>query len=897
MRELLARLHDWLRRDRLDRELTEELRFHRDRLEREALDQGLQPDAARSAAARRLGNQLAIREQSRDRWSWPWLDRLQQDLRYAIRGLRRSPAFTVTVVATLGLGIGANAVMFGVIDRLMFRPMAYLRDPGQVHRAYLQWTDRGQLRTESGGYEYTTYLDIRRFSTAFGQLAGFANITMAVGSGEASREHRVATVSGEFFGFFDTQPALGRFFGPAEDVPPLGSPVAVLSWAYWQTEFGGRDILGQVLPIGNIPSTIIGVVPKGFVGIPDATPPVAYIPITSFAGNMGGPTDRSSYFTRYDWGWMSFMLRRNDGISVRTASADLSQAYRRSWIAAVALDQEGIPVDVGRPQGIAGPLRLAAGPTASLEARTLLYVTGVAGIVLLIASANVANLMFARVLRRRRETAVRLALGVSRRRLLAQSLTESLVLAGLGALAGLALAQWGGAAFRRLFVQTEPLGVLTDWRTIGVAGAVALLAGMLAGLGPALLATRADLAGQLKSGAREGATHRSRTRTGLLVFQGALSVILLVGAGLFVRSLRNVKGMRMGYDPAQVVVVGRNLRGMQLPDSERVALGHRLLEAAQAVPGVALAALASSVPFWSTSNRNLYVAGIDSVDRLGRFSYQTASPDYFAAMDTRIIRGRPFTAIDRGGSPRVAVVSEAMAAILWPGRDAIGQCFRIGADSAPCTTVIGIAENAVQRSLLGDERPYRYYMPIDQFEPARGNWLVLRVQGEPTHDLERIRKALQPIMPGESYVTATPLEQVIEPQRRSWNVGATMFVAFGGLALLVAAVGLYGVITYSVTQRMHELGVRIALGAQTKDVVRLVVGQGLRFAVVGVTLGLLVSLIVARWVQPLLFRQSARDPATYLVVAALLLFVALVASGMPARRAAKADPNAALRAE
>lgn len=897
MREAIARLLDWFKRPRLERELLEELRFHRAQLERDALARGSAPEEARAAAARRLGNQLHIREQSRDRWSWPWLDHLEQDLRHTLRGLRRSPAFTITVVATLGLGIGANAMMFGVIDRLMFRPMAYLRDPGRVHRAYLQSTHRGELYTEVGGYRYTTYLDIRTFSTRFSQLAGFANITIAVGAGEASREHRVAAVSGEFFEFFDARPALGRFFGPAEDIPPLGSPVAVLSWAYWQSEFGGEDVVGRILPIGNIASTVIGVAPQGFVGVPDATPPVAYIPITSYAGNMGGPADRTGYFTNYHWGWMSFILRRRDGVSTADASADLSQAYRRSWLAAMALDQEGTPVDVARPAGIAGPLRVAAGPAANLEAKTLRYVAGVAGIVLLIAAANVANLMVARVLRRRRETAVRLALGVSRKRLLAQAFLESLVLAGLGAVAGLALAQWGGTAFRALFVQTEPLGVVSDGRTVLVTVAVALVAGLLSGLGPALLATRADLSTQLKAGVRESAMHRSRTRSGLLVFQGALSVILLVGAGLFVRSLGNVTRMRMGYDPGNIVVVGRNLRGMVLPDSERIALSHRLLEAAQGIPGVAQAALASSIPFWSTSTRDLYVAGIDSVARLGSFTLQTGSPGYFRAMGTRIVRGRLFTGQDRAGGPPVAVVSEAMGAILWPGRDPIGQCFRVGADTAPCITVIGIAEDAMQRSLLGNEQPFRYYLPIEQFEPARGNWLVLRLQGDPGQQLESIRKALQPVMPGQAYVTAVSLEQIITPHRRSWTVGATMFVAFGGLALFVAAVGLYGVVTYNVTQRLHEIGVRIALGARSANIVHLVVGEGLRFAAAGVTLGILASLLLANLVQPLLYRQSARDPVTYGVVAFLLVAVAVVASAAPAWRAAKADPNTALRAE
>ncbi|HEV8197136.1 MAG TPA: ABC transporter permease [Gemmatimonadales bacterium] len=898
MREWLARLRDWLRRDRLDRELTEELRFHRQQLERDARAEGDGADEAPYAARRRLGNTTRYQEDARDRWSWPWLDHLQKDLRYALRGLRRSPGFTATVVLTLGLGIGANAAMFGVIDRLMFRPFPYLRDPARVHRVYLQTTYRGRTFTSGSGYEYATSLDLKKFSSGFDRYAFMANPVLAVGTGDDSQEQRIGTVSASFFDFFSVRPILGRFFTPGEDITPQGAPVVVLTYAFWMTQYGGRDVLGHTLQIGNILCTIIGVAPKGFVGVPDKTsPPVAFIPITTYAGYMGGLDDRKTYFSQYHWGWMSLMVHRKPGVSEAAASADLTRAYRQSFNVVRSLDPEVPSVTDANPTAIAGALKSSAGPDAGLEATTLLWVTGVAVVVLLIACANVTNLMFARVLRRRREFAVRLALGVSRGRLIAQTLTESLLLAGLGLVAGIVVAEWGGAALRRLFVSEGTLEVLTDWRTIGVAAAAAVVAGILSGSGPALLAIKGDLAGSLKAGAREGTHQPIRARGILLVTQGALSVLLLVGAGLFVKSLHNVRALRLGYDAAPVLMVSRNLRGMDLPDSVRIDLGRRLLAAAEAIPGVTHATQVSSVPFWSTSGRDLHVAGIDSVDRLGRFTVAAASPDYFRTMDTRILRGRPFTARDRDGTPRVAVVSQAMAEVLWPGQEALGQCFRIGADTMPCTTVIGIAENAVQRSLLGDERPYRYYLPIDQFEPARGNYLLLRMRGDSPQALEPIRKALQSVMPGQSYVTVRPLEEVVDQQRRSWQVGATMFVAFGVLALLVAAVGLYGMITYNVAQRMHELGVRIALGAQARDLVRLVVGQGLRFAMSGVAIGLAAALILAGWVQPLLFHQSARDPVTYGVVGAMLLAVAVVASAMPALRATRADPNSALRSD
>ena len=896
MREWLTRLRDWLRRDRLDRELQEELRFHRDQLERDARGAGAPADEASHLARRRLGNVTRVREEARDRWSWPWLDHFQKDLRYALRGLRRSPGFSATVILTLGLGIGANAAMFGVIDRLMFRPFPYLRDPGSVHRVYLTWQDRERSRTSSA-FEYTRFLDLTKFTTSFSQFAGFATRGMAVGVGDASRERQVAVVNASFFDFFDMRPALGRFFVAAEDVTPKGANVVVLEHGFWQREFGGRNVLGETLHVRNIPCVIIGVAPKGFVGVAENEPPAVFIPITTSAGNEPIERMATTYYKTYNWGWMSVMLRRKPGVSVAAASQDLSQAHVRSWNAELALEPRGTPATVARPAAVAGSLKTPAGPDAGLESKTLLWVTGVAVIVMLIACANVANLMLARVLRRRREIAVRLALGVSRKRLLAQCLTESMVLAGLGCVAGLAIAQWGGAALRHILVRnSSALDVVTDWRTLIVAAGFALAAGLLTGLAPAYLAGRGELAAALKAGAREGGAHRSRMRSVLLVVQGALSVILLVGAGLFVKSLDHVRELPMGFDAEPVLYATANMRGMRTTEAEQEALGQALLAAGQAIPGVESAAWVSAAPFQSSSATSLHVEGIDSVRKLGRFTYQTTTPDFFKTMSTRVLRGRAFTAEDRRGTPLVGLVSEAMGKALWPGKDPIGQCMRVGSDTVPCTTVIGIAENAVERSFTG-EKGFMYYLPIAQYEPGSGFALMLRMRGDPRPHQETVRKVLQAVMPGQSYIRVQPFNEIVDSQRRSWKLGATMFVAFGMLALLVAAVGLYGVITYNVAQRMHELGIRIALGAQSGDVVRLVVGQAIRFAVIGLLLGLALSLFAAKWIEPLLFQQSARDPVTYALVAALLLLVALAASAMPARRATRADPNSALRTD
>lgn len=825
-----------------------------------------------------------------------WLDAIMQDIRYALRGLRAKPGFTIAVVATLALGIGANAAIFSIVDNLLFRPPPMLAHPGLTHRVYLSTTYRG-TENQRSYIQYARYVDLTKWTTTLAHTAEVRSGKVAIGIGDEAREMNVSTTSASFFSFFDAPPALGRYFTAAEDAPPNGSAVAVLGYGYWQTRYGGRrDVLGEKIQIGPLLYTVIGVAPRGFVGLWPSQPPVAFIPITAYAGASRVQLGKENWWQSYHWTFAEMIAARKPGVSMDAANADLSNAFRRSFDAETPSSPRQTPRALAKPHASLQSILSERGPKQSSVAKVATLITGMALIVLMIACANVANLLLARALRRRREIAVRLALGVGRARLLSQLLTESVLLSMLAGVAGLFVGQAGGGFLRALFLpEGAETTVLGDTRTLMVAAVAVLLAGVLTGLAPAFQASRAELTGDLKAGAREGTYQRSRTRSALLLLQGALSVVLLVGAGLFVRSLRNVKSVRLGYDVDPVLAVNLNMRGVDLDSAHAVALRQQLLQTAKNIPGVESAAQNVTIPFWSTWSMDLHVAGIDSVDRLGEFDLNSVSPEYFATLGTRVIRGRPIEAQDRAGAPGAMVVSEAMGRVLWPGKDPIGQCARVGGDTVPCTYVVGIAEN-IKSSSLSDEPSYFYYLSAAQFNPNRTG-LFVRTRGRGATQADAIRRQLQPLMPSPSYVTVTPLGDVIGQQMRSWRVGATMFVVFGLLALTLAAVGLYSVIAYSVVQRTHEMGVRIALGAQIRDVVSLVVGQGLRHGVAGILIGTVISIGAARWVKPLLFNESPRDPTIYAIVIAMLLTVAITASLIPARRAARVDPNVALRSE
>ena len=905
MRERLSRLLDWTRRDRLARELAEEMEFRRRQLERDAIADGATPAEARIAARRRPGNRTRIAEDSRDRWSWPAPDAVLQDGRYALRGLRRAPGFTAAVVLTLSLGIGANAAMFGVLDRLMARPLPLLRDPESVHRIYQQWNTPERVVTRAG-VSFGGARDLRTGTSSFSQVAVFTDGPRAVGIGEDVRERRVSAVSASWFGFFDATPSLGRFFTESEDMPlgpgqsPAGADVAVLSHTLWLTAFGGRtDVLGERIHVGDVALTVIGVAPPGLTGMDDTTPTELFMPVTTGMRVSGTPPP-GQY--RYGFPVFQMIARLREGVTAARAAAEATLTHRRSWEAQRAEAPRSFPVAIGpaaevQARIVVGAVRQAAGPNPRREARVAVWVAGVAGIVLLIACANVANLLLARVARRRRETVVRVALGAGRSHLVAQAATEIALLGTLSLACGLAIAQVVGRTVHALVVPdaTVRFDALADWRTLGASIGIAAAVCVLTGVAPVLIESTRELAGTLRIGARSAPARRSPLRGALLVVQGALSVTLLIGALLFVRSLSAVRDVPMGIDFERVVAVEPVARGMAGGWRERVPLHRALLEAAQQMPEVEAAALLNGGPFWATGSIDVHVDGRGLANRLGELTYQSVTPGYFDMAGVRLVRGRTFTDADRAGAPRVALVSESMARTVWPGRDPIGECVRLRADTMPCTAIVGVVRNVVISSArLDPEAGMQFYVPFDQdLQPSD---LFVKLRPDAMTRVDALRLELQRQVPALS-LTAQPVHRYVLESERPWQLGAAMFSAFGVLALVVAAVGLYGVVSYDVAQRAQELAVRAALGARGRDLLRHVLTQGLQWTVMGIACGIALAFLAARHIEPLLFGQSSRDPAIYAAVTVILLLVAVAASTGPALRAARSDPNAALRGE
>ncbi|HEX5437809.1 MAG TPA: ABC transporter permease [Gemmatimonadaceae bacterium] len=814
------------------------------------------------------------------------MDSLIHDLRYAVRSLTRTPAFTCIAVVCLALGIGANSTMFSVIDALFLKPPAVVQDPGSIVRLYVTRRS-GYIQTVEGdGFAYPDYTDLRDNAHAFAGLATTHEARVSFGRGVGARQLDAMLTSAGYFSTLGVHPVLGRFFVSDEEHTPGAHPVAVLAYRFWQRQFAGdRGVIGRAIILNGHPFTVVGVAPEHFNGI-DLQSIDLWAPMMQ--QELGALTALTNHFCAC----YSIFGRLATGMTQTRAAAEASTILRHADESIEHLDHDPIVT--------LGPVNAAMGPGRSQPATVALWLSIVTGVVLLIACANVANLLLVRAARRRREIALRLSLGVGRGRLVRQLLTESILLALLGGVCGLLLASWG-TDLVQLF-PLPPIEHLIDVRVLTFTALLSTTTGIVFGLVPAWQASRLELVGSLKDGAGGQGHGRSRLRGGLLATQVALSVVLLIGAGLLVRSLRNVQAIDTGMELDHTLLVSVDLGKAGYAAPAQRAFYSQALGRLRALRGVQQVSSAEMVPLYGVLGSRFTIPGRDSLP------YSTEGPyingvgsDFFATMGIPLRLGRAFTDGDRAGTPLVVIVNEAMARLYWPGRNPIGQCIQIrtgGADSTtpPCSQVVGVVANT-RYQLLGDPSTPGFYVPILQRAMVPFRTLFVRTASSPAAMITLVRRAMQTLAPDLPFVNVTPMSDVLGPQLLPFRLGALLFTIFGGVALLLAVIGLYGVIAYSVAQRTREIGVRMALGAQRTHVLRLVVRQGVMLTLIGIGGGAGIAMAGTRLMRSMLYGVSATDPLTFAGIALMLVVVAVVACWIPARRAASIDPVESLRAE
>jgi putative ABC transport system permease protein len=872
------------------RDVADELSFHFEHVVAELRSQGLTESEARGEAERRFGDVAAYRREleslaggrQRAERRTNRTDALRDVSVHALRSVRRAPTLSAAIILTLGLGLGANVTVYGIVDRLLLTPPAHVAEPEQVHRLlieqYQEW--RGERRPA----EHMAWLDFADIAEAraVAQAAAWQEQRLTVGHGMEARQLDGMAVSGGYFALRGVQPSLGRLLSPDDD-HAQADRVAVISHALWQREYGGSpDALGRTLSFGAAPYTIVGVAPRGLTSLRlqniDVWMPVHQAMSADILGTR-------------NWHAFSAVIRVRDDVSPAAAMDEMSLLLRQGraeQIAAGRFDADA--------RALLAPVLEARGPLALPEATVARWLAAVSLIVLLIACVNVANLLLARAVRQRRELAVRLALGISRTRLIAQQMLEGTILGLAGGAVALLLAHWIGPVVSTMLLPDIAWRELAAPRLLlPLTLAVAALAGALAALVPALRMSSPALADTLRQAA-SGGRATARMRAMLSLAQAALSVVLLVGAGLFVRSLGAVQAVDLGYDMTDLLYVETRFAPGTTTEEERLRLRHAVVDRLREHPSIDAAAAANTAPFlWVVSN-NVRLPGRDTLPVIGTGDhwFYTVSPDYFDLLGIRLLRGRLFTERDAATGANVAVISETMAMGLWPDSDALGSCMYIDAAVTECTFVVGIVRDTKQQ-YVREEGSAQYYLPLT----ARHNAAVVMARPRPGAERpgDAIRGAITQLDGRIRFVEITPAANRFAPQVRSWRMGATLFTGFGLLALLVAALGLYAVLAFDVTQRTREIGVRGALGAGRGDILRLVLGNALRVAVAGIAIGGVVAALLAPRLSDMLFGVGPHDALTYAVVAAALLAVAVAAALLPARRATAIDPNQALRME
>jgi predicted permease len=788
------------------------------------------------------------------------------DLRYALRQLRRAPGFALVVALVLALGIGVNTAIFSVVNAVLLRDLPY-RAADRLVMAFTTYPDFGHSSTS-----LPDFLDWRAGFRGTGDLAAFGNASYNVTGDGAPERAKGAAVTADYFRVLGAPPAHGRAFTPDEERGAMPG-VAMLGHGFWQRRFNGDPrVVGGTITLNGIPRTIVGVAPATLT-LPDA--PDVLVPLR---------TD-SAFGRRAEY--LKVIGRLGPGVTLEQGRAVLATVNRRLQAQYPETNSERLTIDlVPMRDEIVGAARPA-----------LLVFMGAVGLVLLVACANIANLLLVRATVREREVAVRTALGASRGRVFRQFLVESLVLALAGGVAGLALA----AAIVRLLRATATdaiprLGeVGLDARALAFTLVLSVGTGLLFGIAPALRLAREQVQQTLRGGGRGIAGGAGRLRAGLVLAEVALSVVLLVGAGLLLRSFVELQRVQPGFDAERVLTFQVSLPSTAYPsvDTQVRPFWNGLLERARGLPGVRTAAVTSTIPLTGANYLTFDVAGREAQPGEDLQPFMV-SDGYFRAMGVPIVRGRTFTAADGAGAPRVAVINAEAARRFWPGRDPIGARITTG-DTTDYMTIVGVVADVRQEGMSA--KPYPQLYGVAAQNPMRAMYVVVRTAGDPNALAGAMRRAvaaLDPQLP--VYNVATMQERVAQSVARP-RVTAVLVALFGASALGLAAFGIYGVVAFSVAQRTRELGVRVAVGARPGDVVRLVVRQGMQPAVAGVAVGLVVALAAARLIAGLLFGVGAADPLTFAGVALFLAGVALAATWLPARRATRVSPLEALRAD
>ncbi|MGA8599664.1 MAG: ABC transporter permease [Bryobacteraceae bacterium] len=892
--------HRLLKRNELERKLDAELRFHFDRQVADNIRRGMSEAEARRSARLKFGGLEEVKEDCREARGTLWVESTLQDLRLALRGLRRSPGFTLTALCTLALGIGANTAIFTLIDAFLLRTLP-VHDPQSLAQIHIKGGAGFGISNNENNLSYAVWDQLRRHQQGFSGVFAWAKAeTFAIGSGATERQAHGLWISGPMFSTLGIAPVRGHFFTLSDERPGCGIPGAVLSYGFWQSEFGARDsAIGSTLIINGHPTQIIGVTPPRFSGLEAGDKFDIAVPLCS----MTSYSPSAEALRRSDFSFLNVMGRLKPGWTLAQAASQLASISPAIFEATVPTGYDSTAHTFYKK------LRLSAYPAATgvntmgeSDKASLWLLLAITGLVLLIACANLANLMLVRATTREREMAVRAAIGASRFRLIRQLFAEGLVIAILGAALGLSVANVLAKGILLLVTTsdyTPYVDLSPDWRILAFTAAGTVVTCLIFGLVPAFRGSQTDPGEALKAGTRgmTGGRQRASLQNTLVVSQIAISLVLLVGAALFVQSFWNLITLNPGFREEGIILASVDFSHVSMPVDRHMPFLQNLLEQIRSVPQVESAATSTHPPL----NGSSWTLGVRAgpVNSSSKFTW--ISPDYFRTMGTPMLAGRDFTARDTATSAPVAIVNQTFVREILKGADPIGQTILTRAEpNYPATLyeIVGVVGDTKYAGLR-ETIPPQAFAPALQFNPGAGGPggnVFIRSSAKPESVIAAVRQKLAEVSPNirsafEIFETNVRNGLIME------RLMAILSGFFGALAALLAAIGLYGVTSYAVSARTNEIGIRLALGATSRAVTRSIVRRASYLVILGAAVGVILAAAMARYASSLLFGLRYNDPATFLAASTFLLIIAVLASWVPAHRASRLDPMAALRYE